>query len=195
MSRYRSFASALQFRFVGEGEDRREECILPVRSGEVFELRVGNRSGSTAAMRLLVDGLNTVPEPDDIKGITTMVTGKRVNLNTARSRILDPHQPNVSRVEGVPTWAVRGFVTEVGPQGKIREFTVVEAEKSLAARQNFTDKLGIITAAFYSATGSTRGNLGIDAGKERTVKIRTGKIKIGDLLSVVHIRYVDANSL
>jgi hypothetical protein len=182
------------FKTVGEGDDQREECFVPVRNGEVIEIWVGNRSGSAAMMRLLVDGLNTSLEEESAKGVKTYVVGKRVNLDEARPKVLDPNAQGATKFDGVPTWAVRGFVTELGPRGKLREFTIVDADKSLAARQKFTDQIGIITAAFYTVSGSQR-SVGIDAGREVSENIRSVKAKVGNLLSVVHIRYVDASTL
>jgi hypothetical protein len=183
------------FRQVGEGDEQRSECFLPVRVGEVIEVRVENRTGKTALLRLLVDGLNTLPEQDATKGVATYIWGQRVNLEDARYWVLDP-----AAIEGQrKLWAIRGFVTETGVEGKLREFVVVEAEKSLAARQQFTEKLGIITAAFYAPAPSriagTRGPIGIGAGTERREDLREKAVPIGDLLAVVHIRYVEADSL
>jgi hypothetical protein len=182
------------FKTVGEGDSERQECFVPVRTGEVLEIWVGNRTGNKALMRLLVDGLNTSLEQENDKGIATYVVGKRVNLDEANPKVLDPADKLVTKIGGIPTWAVRGFVTEAGTRGKLREFTVVDADKSLAARQKFTDQIGIITAAFYAEGGGTR-DVGIDAGREVSENLRQVDAKIGSLLSVVHIRYVDADTL
>ena len=88
-------------------------------------------------------------------------------------------------------WAVRGFVTETGATGKLRQFTVVDAQQSLAARQKFTDQIGLITAAFYSPKSGSRG-VGTGLGKEGDENVAEAqKMLPGDLLGVVHIRYSD----
>ena len=116
-----------------------------------------------------------------------MIVGKRVNLDEARHWELDP-------ADG-PVYAVRGFVTEVGAQGKLREFTVVDADESLAARQKFTDQIGLITAAFYLPAGGSR-KVGTGLGQERTEEIlKAQKLSCGNLLGVAHIRYVEAEAL
>jgi hypothetical protein len=182
------------FRRAGEGEDEYTECLVPVRVGEVYEIWIANRASQPVLMRLLVDGLNTLPEKEDVKGIETMVWGKRMSLDAAKPWLLDPSAAGVTIVRGLPTWAVRGFVTESGTLGKLREFTVVEASQSLAARQEFTDQIGLITASFYAPAGGSRA-VGTAAGRERTEEIRRRDVQAGNLMSVVHIRYVEEGAL
>lgn len=173
-----------------KGVFRGNDYFVPVRKGEVYEIQVDNRSGSTVLMRLLVDGLNTLPEKEVTKGVQTFVVGKQVNLDEARHWELDPAQGTM--------FAVRGFVTQVGIQGKLREFLVTDADSSLAARQKFTDQIGLITAAFYTpvkrpSEPRPRGTLGTTLGQERNEQLLEGeRVKPGNLLAVVHIRYVDA---
>ncbi|MDZ4818717.1 MAG: caspase family protein [Planctomycetota bacterium] len=185
------------FKKVGEGNEERTECFLPVRAGEVLSIRVENRSGDLAMMRLLVDGLNTLPQKEVDKGVSTYVWGKRVNLADARAWILDPAKLRSKK----KVWTINGFVTDTGAQGKLREFMVVDADQSLAARQKFTDQIGLITAAFYQVVPTNPGNterggdLGIGAGAERSADLTERNAEIGNMLSVVHIRYVDADTL
>ena len=175
------------------GEERKgvlrgNDWFIPLRKGEVYEINVENLSGRPVLMRLLVDGLNTLPEKQQTKGITTMLVAPRVNLDKARHWILDP---SVAKL-----FAIRGFVTETGAGGRLREFLVTDADQSLAARQKFTDQVGLITAAFYLPKGSTRGGLGTGLGTERAEDIQErGGTQVGDLLAVVNIRYVDAEAL
>jgi hypothetical protein len=170
---------------VRKGVFRGNDLYIPVRKGEKYELEVENRSGHLVLMRLLVDGLNTLPEKEETKGISTMLVAPRVNLADARHWILDPAKSKM--------FLIRGFVTETGAAGKLREFLVTDASQSLAARQQFTDQIGMITAAFYAPQG--RG-LGTTAGDEQDEKIveRSGT-QVGEMLAVVNIRYVDADEL
>lgn len=175
-----------------KGIPRGNLWIVPLRKGEVYEIHVGNRTGAAACMRLLVDGLNTVPdrEMSPSKGVATMLWGQHMNLEDARYRILDPAslKPEVPKV-----WAVRGFATVVGDEGKIREFVVSSAEQSLAAKRKFTDDIGLITVAFYEAV-SARGKMATDAGKEKSEVIKVvSDYKPGKLRAVVNIHYVDAD--
>ncbi len=170
------------------GRERKEvfrgnDCFLPVHKGEVYELHVENRGEKPVIMRLLVDGLNTLPEKEQTKGIATYVVGKRVNLDEARHWILDPKK----------LYAVRGFVTESVAQGSLREFQVVDADDSLAARQKFTDQIGLITAAFYEAASGSRA-VGTGLGREREERFEQREgTRVGNLLAVVHLRYIDAD--
>ena len=71
-----------------------------------------------------------------------------------------------------------------------------DADNSLAARQKFTDQIGIITAAFYTPASMSRGALGTGLGKERGEEfLAAHELVPGKLLTVVHIRYVDAATL
>jgi hypothetical protein len=176
---------------------RGNDMFLPVRKGDVFEIWVENHSEQVAFMTLLVDGLNTRLEEDTAKGIATDVVAQpRRNINDARCWVLDPHSENTLKIHGIPTWAIRGFQTKSGAQGKLREFVVVDADKSLAARQRFTDQIGIITAAFFSEKGGTRSALGIGLGRERDEEFhRRDDVDRGNLFAVVHVRYADADEL
>ena len=165
------------------------DMYVPVRDGEVYEIWVENHTDQTVMMRLLVDGLNTLPQRvEDAKGIATYEIAPRVHLDDARPWVLDPEKTRL--------WAIRGFVTETGAQGKLNEFKVTAADRSLAARQQFTDNIGIITAVFYSAGNARTGPLGTTFGAERTEDLteRVGK-RVGGLLSVINLRYVDAETL
>ncbi|HEY2841421.1 MAG TPA: caspase family protein [Pirellulales bacterium] len=167
-----------------KGAFRGNDMIVTLRQGETYQIRIENKSRELVHMRLLVDGLNTLPEKEkDTKGIETFAVAPRVNLSDARAWVLDPAVSSV--------FAVAGFVTETGVQGKLREFTVVDANQSLAARQKFTDQIGLITAAFYAPAGGSRG-VGTTGGREQTADLTERQGKVGDLLGVVHIRYTDA---
>lgn len=181
----------LVFKQLGEGPDKRTECFLPVRNSEKIDIHIENRSGEVALMRLLLDGLNTLPEKEQTKGVSTYVWGKRMSLDDARAWVLDP-----ATVRGPKKiWAIRGFVTNTGAAGSWREFVVVDADKSLAARQQFTDQLGLISAAFFATAPGSRAPLGIGAGEERSADLTERAASPGTMLSVVHVRYVDADTL
>jgi len=171
-----------------QGVMRGNEWLLPVKSGEVFAIDIENRTDQTVCMRLLVDGLNTLPELEKNKGVESYIWGKHVNLDEARHWVLDP----VDRHE----WRVSGFTTETGVNGETRKFVVAAEEYTLAARRRFTDNIGLITAAFYSPAGRARGRLGVAAGDARRENLaeRAG-VDVGNLLAVVHVRLVDADEV
>ena len=164
-------------------------CYVPVSKGEVYSIQVENNSGSVVMMRLLVDGLNTLPEMEkQTKGVYTTLTANRVNLDEAAAWRLDP---SPSRIYSIP-----GYFEATGDQGKYRQFEVVDAEQSTAARQKFTEQIGIITAAFYAPKGQSPRPAG---NKSRAQKSGATElyddVEPGNLLGVVHIRYVDAEAI
>ncbi len=175
----------------------REEYVVGLKPGEVYSLWVENRTGQVACMRLLVDGLNTLPEKVMEKGIQTYETAPRVNISKARHWVLDPRQ---SMARSQSLWAINGFVTQTGEQGQMREFKIVDADASVAARKSFTDQIGLITAAFYheyeppKQSNHIAGSApGVGTGFGNTVEFN-GKerrdVRPGDLWAVINIRYV-----
>jgi hypothetical protein len=177
---------------------RGNNMYVPLRKNEVYEVYVENRSGKKVMMRLLVDGLNTQPELIRTKMFTVeekptkadWLAAVRVNLDEARPWILDPKNGSL--------FAVRGFFSRLpeisGDEGTYGAFTVVDGGESEAGRQNFTDQLGLITAAFYAPKSSSRGvgdPFGTKYGREGRDKIELQKgVQCGNLLAVVHIHYV-----
>lgn len=170
-----------------QGMFRGNELFVPVRVGEEYEVLVENRSGRIVLLRLLVDGLNTLPQKQQ-KGVRGDSIAARVNLDEARHWVLDPAK---SKENGF-----RGFVAETGQHGEVRKFKIVDAEASLAARRQFTDNIGLITAAFYADAGHARGGVatGFGESREEDLTERAGT-KVGNLLAVVNIRYVEEKAL
>jgi hypothetical protein len=168
--------------------------VVPLRKGEVYEIYASNRSGDPVCMRLLVDGLNTLPDLEmaKTKGVATLVWGQHVNLADARHFVLDPTKKDLKTGRTRTTWRVSGFVTKTGEDGELREFVVASADQSLAAKRKFTDNLGMITAAFYDPTPRSRGPIGTDAGKVKKEKLTENAEYVpGNLRAVVNIHYVD----
>lgn len=182
---------SFRVRLLFDGKERKpvfqgNEAYIPVRKNETFQIEIENVSGQKVCMRLLVDGLNTLPEKVSTKGIETYEVAPRVSLDEARHWILDPAKAS--------RFVIAGFVTETGVQGKMLEFKVVDVAESFAGRKSFTDQVGMITAAFYAAT-SARGDLAIGGGAEVTASLDPIKdVKCGNLLGVVHLRYVNADT-
>jgi hypothetical protein len=170
------------------GYPRGNDWIVPLRKGEIFEIYVENRTGQPACMRLLVDGLNTLPDLEKTtKGVMTYVWGFPVNLADARHFVLDPAEIHTPR----KVWRVSGFITQTGTEGKLRQFVVSTAEEALASQRNFTEQIGLITAAFYDPTPRPRG---VKAGEEKTENLaENAKYVPGNLRAVVNIHYVDTN--
>jgi hypothetical protein len=176
-----------------KGVIRGNDYLVPVRKGEELAVHVWNNSQEPVYMRLLVDGLNTLPQKDFSQGVETLAVAPRVSLERARHWILDPQRKFV----------VGGFVTATGSQGKMRKFDAVDSE---AARQEFTEQIGLITAAFYlpyrapmmATTGSFMSSMpefGIRLGPEVTQALPVRRAPpVGNFVAVVHIRYVNADT-
>jgi len=177
---------------------------VPLSKGEIYEIWVENRTDAPVLMRLLVDGLNTLPEKAPPKGLAVEETAspavylpaQRVNLGDARAWLIDPSES--------PVVAVRGFFFETGEKGACNEFIIVDAPDSLASRQQFTDQLGLITAAFYAPAPGKRG-LGTSPGAGPISGTGAGSVlkqgsgvhdlQVGNLLAVVHIRYAPPEAI
>ena len=183
------------------GVFRGNDLYVPLAQGEVYEIYAENQSGELALMRLLVDGLNTLPDYPMGSGDKDMVVepaagaedgrerlpAQRVNLSEARAWILDPERAKVA--------AVRGFFSKTGAGAKYREFTVVDARYLPEGRRKFTDQIGLITAAFYRPKGDSRTVATVE-GVERTTDVNQREgLECGNLIGVVHIRYVEPEAL
>jgi hypothetical protein len=173
-----------------KGEVKGNDYTVKLRKGEVFQIWIEDRRAQPqkAMMRLLVDGLNTLPEKLETKGVATTEWGKRMSLEDARTWELHPNQKK---------FAVAGFVTKVDNQGhadvngELVEFKVVDAAEGLAARQKYTEQIGVITAAFYDVAPPSRS---ASVGPGGTIRRRFEKAEgyqVGNLMGVVHIHYVE----
>jgi hypothetical protein len=173
------------------------DYVVELKKGEKYQIWIENRTPAAqrkpVMMRVLVDGLNTLPEKLDTKGLVSYEWGRRVNLDEARTWELHPDREKV---------AIAGFVTKVDNSGKpdvsgeMREFVVTDVEQGLAARQRFTDSVGMITVAFYAAKGgSGRGGISTTAGDAISSRFDAARgYQIGEMLGVVNIRYVDGEA-
>lgn len=167
-----------------EFTDNGQECIVRFRKGEVFRIRVGNKSGSTTMMKLLVDGLDTLPHRTDLGERLTEVA-KPVSFSDARNHILDPS----TLPAGYDSWSVNGFATGVGSDAIVKDFKVLDVADSWAARQQFTDQVGLISAQFGNVA-TKRRSIGIGSGNDRRVNLETRSgLQFGEIQAVVHIRY------
>ncbi|MCA9153790.1 MAG: caspase family protein [Planctomycetales bacterium] len=140
--------------------------------GEEIEVLITHRDDTTAGtrvrlLRLLVDGLNTLPEPKRDE------RGEVVQENNAPKMIAAPVATNINHsrpwvLEEPGTYVVRGYVRQTGPKGEVDRFRVVSASSSLASQRKFTDQIGIVTAAFYEPNVRDKGadslRLGIAPG-------------------------------
>ncbi len=93
------------------------------KASEEYILRITNNSKRRAAVALFIDGLNTIAQ-------------KRELASSATKWILDAGQ--TADIQG---WQMSDNMA--------RKFVFVGSGESVAAKQHYTDEMGIITAAFY----------------------------------------------
>ena len=183
-----------------EGGVRGNDYIVPLKTGEIYAIKVLYREKHEAFLRVLVDGLNTLPQrrkrPEkgmDVEGTGAppsdekpeWVVAPRVNLAEARPWHLEPAGDNPA------PYAFRGFYKEGenGTKDTYNEFVVTNAPDSTAARRGYTENIGLITVALYTATKPRA--IGTKRGKEYQQDLETyeGGLVPGELLGVLHIRY------
>jgi hypothetical protein len=160
-----------------KGSGERKELVIAAKDGEIFEIRVTNNMKERVAMTLLVDGINTLGQ-------------KRERLGNAWSWVLRPQA-----TESFEGWYLPPKDNpKPGETLKtnMKHFQFTDIADSVAGRQNFGDSIGLITAAFYAEFGRS---LGVGEGPAEERKLNTVDFKVGRLLAVVQIRYVEEVAL
>lgn len=190
--------------------DKKRQYVS-VEKGQAYTIRVQNRSQNPVFLRLLVDGLNSLPdrpltyEQKDGNSLlevaakdeqSTLVAAPYALLHNARCWYCEKGE-----------YEVRGFFTEIGApsaqsvstlvRGKRAEFVVTDASLSEASLRGHTKDVGIITAAVFSAVddpllrksigprfGTRLGNVAAE-----NVELYTQNLVPGELLAVIHLHY------
>ncbi len=169
--------------------------------GEVYKIVVENYLTQPVYLRLLVDGLNTLPEP-----VPTQDTGggnvryiylpaQRVHLEHAKAWRLDARELN-----GPPKrYTIEGFYSRKGTSSsgkglyEWKSFQVVDPPRSWAALREYTQQIGIITAAFYAVPSESRGKIqpgGTGPGPSGEGQLEEyEETPVGPLLQVIHLYY------
>lgn len=167
---------------------------IPVRKGEEYEILVdhGGRQDSIFMLRLLVDGLNTLPHHlIEAEEPVFRAAPRIVNLQDARPWVLDSQRARRFRIAG--------FATKVDSEGRWARFKLDDRENSLAQRQKFTDQVGVITAGIYKTNPNVPkgelASLGTTAGRIEEVKfnVREG-LKVGEPVAFLSLHYIDAEA-
>jgi hypothetical protein len=160
-------------------EQAQRDLLIPATSDEIFEVHVWNNTKTRVGMVLLVDGINTIDQ-------------QRERLGRAQPWVLDP-TTNPKNPHVLDGWYLSNKKDDPKPQGQkdftLKRFQFGEVSKSVAGRQNFTESLGLITAAFYAERG--RAVFGVVEGPEEQRQLQTVDFKPGRLLGVVQIRYME----
>lgn len=179
-----------------EGSFRGEDYYVTLQRGEVFSVRYQTLTdGQQAFVKVLVDGLNTLPERTRHKGMYVepdlgdrWASAQPVSL--AEARAWGPIEPDRE-------YSVRGFYLKIGADAEYDEFKVVDAAQSAATESGYTDQLGLITIAFYEPQlkppppppGVRRVGTGRGDRYRTTTDVYRGKHQPGRLLAVIHLRY------
>ena len=182
-----------------EGKVKGNDYFVPLHQGEIYRIFVIDRVTHGTFLRLLVDGLNTLPEKMDtrekgfvvelVEGDGELTVAPRVNLTEARAWYLDPAEKDSSGKVKPARYCIRGFYKRTGDDGAYDEFVVTDAPESATARKAYTEQNGLITAAIYTTTSPK--DIRTKQGKEykQHLKYYKGNKVPGDLIGVLHVRY------
>ncbi len=150
------------------------KTYIPLELGDVYRIRIHNPLSEYVMVRVLVDGLNTLPEkivvPEKVKfaAVASDDLMQYVeSLKAAGAMIVQDGNSfyQVAAPMGLDNarpWQfapgtealISGFFCEVGASGKYNEFQVTDASFSIGGQTNFTGQLGIITIGFFKAVPS-----------------------------------------
>lgn len=183
------------------------QCSVTLKKGEEYAIFVQNdHHNEDLFFAVLVDGLSTQSQitthkSKDLKVVPNTdkeeIFAPRVNLLQARNWVQSPD--TVGGIYGFyqPTNKVAGTNKM---DATLRRFTVVDANKSLAARARMTEQIGLITIGLFKAVdpgapGTTKGGVGTDAGPAQNVELKeySGKKVAGPLMAVINIHYQEEN--
>ncbi len=109
----------------------------------------------------------------------------RVDLEGARPWILRP------RVD----YQIPGFVDANHQEATLQRFYIVDADESVAARNNYTEQIGTITVAIFRMVPPAR-SVGTAAGEVEPVYVEyyEGPMVPGEMLVAMNIRYLSAET-
>lgn len=164
-----------------EGTDGKKiDLVFGARKGEVYEVRIWNRMGNRVACQLSVDGLNTINQTRDRTG-------------RGRAWVLRP-SPGDEPSFVCEGWYLAKANAPVGSveAATMKQFLVVDAAESVAGRQRFGEKIGTISAVFFTEAGRA---VGTGEGRSELRPVRTVDFKPDRMAGVVQLRYVDEKEL
>ena len=177
-------------------------CSVALAKGEVFRIIMSNRSTKPVFARVLVDGLNTLPEKSSTKGVFVEPRTRDWHGDYCQAQPVNLIEAQAwGPLEPEEEYGVSGFFLDTGENAVFDEFKVVDAQRSLAAHSGYTDQLGIITVAFFemqkkpppSAANpkGARGHRGVGRGNRYNTQtdVYEGDYLPGRMLAVLHIRY------
>ena len=173
----------------------KNRCYVKLNRGERYRIRLRNNSHAPVFACVLVDGLNTLPQAES-QGRKDARVERTPDANDIREH------PRVPLDRARPWFCapgcndtIAGFVKKDLRRHDV--FKVTDAAESIAARSNYTEQVGIITAVFYrpraKQSDTSRGApLGTTVGRteSRTRQVYQGDDVPGDQIAVINIHYV-----
>ncbi len=149
---------------------------VPFKNGEEYELEIYNNSGKRVGVALHIDGLNTIAQ-------------KRELPSQGRLWVLDANQYGM-----IKGWQMDDNVA--------KKFLVTVSGESVAARQSYTDNIGLITATFFPDASKpiiedgdegSRGivkEMGTGEGDEISSRVKTVQFEAGPVpLAIISLHY------
>lgn len=166
----------------------KQDLYVALNENEKYSIQVWNTGPRPVYMALYIDGINTIGKALEGPGTTS----------EGRMWCIDPSSKHAT---------IKGYLT-IGKAGEAQqiseEFIVTRREDSMAGRQGFNDRIGLITAVIYdfvpvasNPTGEkSLPQIGTKAGKKEAIEIKDwGLGKRGVMLAAVTLRYATPNEI
>ncbi|MDR3108872.1 MAG: hypothetical protein LBU65_04175 [Planctomycetaceae bacterium] len=201
-----------------------DKSFIPLERGDVYKIRIYNPTTETVMTRVLVDGLNTLPEKieplENVKftAVSEADTMKYIESLKLAGAIVVQNDDGFYRVappsglDNARPWILRpraeveisGFFYSDGSDGNYKEFKVTDAPFSVGGQTNFTDQLGMITVGFFTAIpksktttkGFTERRIGTGMGQSYQQKvIVTDSLIVGGILETHQYFYAPRSDI
>ncbi|MDR1962867.1 MAG: caspase family protein [Planctomycetaceae bacterium] len=201
------------------------KTFVPLERGDIYRIRITNPANESVLVRVLVDGLNTLPEeirePKPVKFAAIATADKMQYIELLRQsgaiierndegtfyRVASPASLDDARpwvFAPYKTSEITGFFHQTGKSGSYKEFRVTDAPFSVAGQTNFTDQLGLISIGFFrfvpnSATQSVSdkgARVGTGMGNAYQIRVReVDDFVVGGILETQQIYYAPHSDL
>ena len=200
-----SYAKLPAARIRSNGNDQ----YVGLDKGEEFQIVFEAECSEDVFVKVLVDGLNTLSQPQKV--VPSGTRGAYIEAVPVNSEGESVIAPRVSLEEARP-WVVLkntrtpsevpGFFDVKDKSDTLRRFQVVDADDAVAAKKNYTEKICLITVAFYKGkpgTSRMRAPVGTGMGDVENVELQRydgDMIPDNDeMIAVYNIRYVTPEAL
>ena len=188
---------------IRKGVFRGNDCFVPIRNGEEFEIVIENKSTYPRLVKLLIDGVDAfetkalLNESSNSQQQHALVPWAQTltSMSSAKAKLLDPDAIESNGV--TPQWRIRGFTSTTDVAEVSHPFLFSDVPTSLAGRQQFTEPPALITAVFYAPAGGGRDKppTTLEAESPKSGPPQRRESKVGNLIGVVHLRCVEPEAL